>query len=501
GAIKVLVASKDTAWSLPVTSFMVIIMGVQTFDGQEHRYVDYAIADVLQMMGRACRPMVDSSSRCVLMCQQTRKDFFKKFLNEALPVESSLPNYLHDHFNAEIVAKTIENKQDAVDWCTWTWFYRRLMQNPGFYNLQGTTPTHVADYLSELVESTINDLVTSDCIIVQDDMDTLPNNLGMIASFYYISYVTVETFSASIKETTKLKGLLEIVSSAHEFETVPIRHHEDTLLERIYDRVPVKVAKADYNSPYFKTFLLLQAHFSRMTLPPDLAIDQAAILGKVTGLLSACVDVMSSKSFLGCLGAMDLSQMCVQAIWDRDSPLKQVPYFDADVLARFAKKGLDSVYDIMELEDDERNELLQMNDRQLARVAKFVNSYPNIEVTYAIEDADSLTSSDSITLNVTLDREADEENPDDQVADAPHFPHRKMVSWWIVVGDAKTKQLHAIKKVTVKAKLETKLDFSLPQGEWDLKLYLICDSYAGADQDFDLEKIKVAEGEDSDDDD
>ncbi len=110
---------------------MVIIMGVQSFEGQEHRYVDYAIADVLQMMGRACRPAVDTSSRCVLMCQQTRKDFFKKFLNEALPVESSLPNYMHDHFNAEIVAKTIENKQDAVDWCTWTWFYRRLMQNPG----------------------------------------------------------------------------------------------------------------------------------------------------------------------------------------------------------------------------------------------------------------------------------------------------------------------------------------------------------------------------------
>lgn len=122
---------QDTAWSLPVTSYMVIIMGVQSFEGQEHRYVDYAIADVLQMMGRACRPAVDTSSRCVLMCQQTRKDFFKKFLNEALPVESSLPNYMHDHFNAEIVAKTIENKQDAVDWCTWTWFYRRLMQNPG----------------------------------------------------------------------------------------------------------------------------------------------------------------------------------------------------------------------------------------------------------------------------------------------------------------------------------------------------------------------------------
>jgi len=125
-------------------------MGVQNYDGREHRYVDYAIAEVLQMMGRACRPTVDSSSRCVLMLQQTRKDFFTKFLAEALPVESMLPGNLWDHFNAEIVARTIENKQDAVDWCTWTWvshpdglvapvpllnssdqFYRRMTQNPG----------------------------------------------------------------------------------------------------------------------------------------------------------------------------------------------------------------------------------------------------------------------------------------------------------------------------------------------------------------------------------
>jgi pre-mRNA-splicing helicase BRR2 len=104
-----------------VTAYLVVVMGVQTYDGREHRYVDYAIAEVLQMMGRACRPTIDSSSRCVLMLQQTRKEFFTKFLAEALPVESMLPGSLWDHFNAEIVARTIENKQDAVDWCTWTW--------------------------------------------------------------------------------------------------------------------------------------------------------------------------------------------------------------------------------------------------------------------------------------------------------------------------------------------------------------------------------------------
>lgn len=103
---------------------MVIIMGVQYFDGKDHRYADYPVADLLQMMGRACRPTKDTNSRCVLMLQQNRKEFYKKFLSEALPIESQLPAMLHDHFNAEIVAKTIENKQEAVDWCTWTWVSR-----------------------------------------------------------------------------------------------------------------------------------------------------------------------------------------------------------------------------------------------------------------------------------------------------------------------------------------------------------------------------------------
>ncbi|KAI5476145.1 pre-mRNA-splicing helicase BRR2 [Pseudohyphozyma bogoriensis] len=499
GAIQVVVASKDTAWSIPLTAYMVIIMGVQTFEGKEHRYIDYPFTDVLQMMGRACRPSHDTSSRCVLMCQQVRKDFFRKFLSEGLPIESHLHLSLHDHFNAEIVTKTIENKQDAVDWLTWTWMYRRLVANANYYNMQGTTHRHLSDHLSELVEQTLTDLQNSKAITVEDEMDTSALNLGMIAAYYNINYVTVDIFSMSLTEKTKLKGLLEIVSSAAEFENIPIRNHEDLFLRKIYDRVPVKLATADYDSPHFKTNILLQAHFSRLTLPADLAADQAVILSRVLNLLSACVDVMSSNAYMNAFGAMELSQMCVQAMWDSDSPLKQIPGFTSEVIKRCVDADVRSIYDIMELEDDQRNDLLRMDARQMREVAKICNAYPSIEVSHEIEDEDELTAGSPITINVTLERE-DDEDETSQVVPAPFFPVKKTENWWLCVVEPSTKQLLGIKKLTVQRSLRAKLDFTCAKGERNLKLMFISDSWAGADQEFEF-SVKVGEAADSDEDD
>lgn len=202
-------------------------------------------------------------------------------------------------------------------------------------------------------------------LFAEDEMDVSPLNLGMIAAYYNISYVTVEVYTLSLKERTKMKGLLEVVSSSAEFESIPIRRHEDALLRRIYDRVPVKTDNADFEQPHIKTFVLLQAHFSRLQLPPDLAADQAMILEKIMNLLSACVDVMSSNAWLNALGAMDLSQMCVQAMWETDSPLKQIPHFEPEVIKRCKEAGVESVYDVMEMEDEQRNALLQMDSRQM----------------------------------------------------------------------------------------------------------------------------------------
>ena len=53
-------------------------------------------------------------------------------------------------------------------------------------------------------------------------------------------------------------------------------------------------------------------------------------------------------------------------------------------------QGIESVFDIMEMEDSDRTELIKLTDAQMADVARFCNRYPNIELSYEVQDKDSL---------------------------------------------------------------------------------------------------------------
>uniref|UniRef100_A0A1I7YF66 U5 small nuclear ribonucleoprotein 200 kDa helicase n=1 Tax=Steinernema glaseri TaxID=37863 RepID=A0A1I7YF66_9BILA len=238
-AIQVVVVPHSMCYRINMRSYLTIIADTQYYNGKYHVYEDFSVNDVLYMVGLANRQGRESDAKCVLMCQSSKKDFFKKFLYEPLPVESHLDHCLHDHFNAEIVTKTIENKQDAVDYLTWTLLYRRMTKNPNYYNMQGVSHRHLSDAMSELVENTLHDLENSNCIAVKDDMECVPLNLGIIASYYYISYTTIEVFNMSLKQKTKSRALFEIISNASEFSEVPIRHKEDAILKKLVDRLPV----------------------------------------------------------------------------------------------------------------------------------------------------------------------------------------------------------------------------------------------------------------------
>lgn len=131
------------------------------------------------------------------------------------------------------------------------------------------------------------------------------------------------------------------------------------------------------------------------------------------------MDVLSSNGWLSpAVAAMELAQMVTQAMWSKDSYLKQLPHFNAEIIKRCTDKSIETVFDIMELEDEDRIKLLQLNDAQMADVARFCNRYPNIEMSFDVVDKDKINSGQSVNIAVQLEREDEVTGP----VIAPFYP-------------------------------------------------------------------------------
>ncbi|KFK37089.1 hypothetical protein AALP_AA4G211800 [Arabis alpina] len=486
GRIQVCVMTSSLCWGTPLKAHLVVVMGTQFYDGRGNSHSDYPISDLLQMIGCASRPLLDNAGKCVIFCHAPRKEYYKKFLYEAFPVESHLQHFLHDNFNAEVVAGVIQNKQEAVDYLTWSFMYRRLPKNPNYYNLQGASHRHLSDHLSEIVENTLSDLEVSKCIAIDNDLDLSPLNLGMIASYYYISYTTIERFGSLLASNTKMKGLLEILTSASEYDMIHIRPGEEDKVRRLINHQRFSFENPKCTDPHVKANALLQTHFSRQQISGNLSMDQREVLLSATRLVQAMVDVISSN---GCLNlallAMEVSQMVTQGMWGRDSMLLQLPHFTKDLAKKCQENNIKTVFHLVEMEDDKRQELLQMSNTQLLDIARFCNRFPNIDLTYEIVGSDEVTPGKEITLQVMVERDMEGRTEIGPV-EAPRYPKTKEEGWWLVVGDTKTNQLLAIKRVSLQRKAKVKLEFAVPSepGEKSYTLYFMCDSYLGCDQEY-----------------
>ncbi|KDO30202.1 hypothetical protein SPRG_04992 [Saprolegnia parasitica CBS 223.65] len=517
GVLQVLLVPHSLCWDLAhVHAYLVVIMGTQSYDGKEHRYVDYPLADVHRMTWFANRPLEDHNAKCTVFCHSSKKRFYTKTLYDPLPVESQLEYFLSDHLNAEVVTKTIESKQDAVDYLTWTFLYRRLLKNPNYYQMHGSTNVHLSDHLSDMVERTVNGLAESRCIAVANELDLSPLNLGMVAAFYYIRYTTIELFACSVSATSKLKALLDILASASEFDSIAVRYGEDRVLEKLAKHLVWPVAPP-YTAIHVKVHILLQMHFSQQhhRLSPYLKADLDTILSACVRLLHAMVDVISSNGWLKpALATMDLCQMIVQGLEHKASPLLQIPHVTQDVVEAIKDHNaetddddavVETPLDILSVDDSVRSKLLPFSTSKMAQVAAFCNAYPDVALESEIEDPAEITTGDAITVNVSLTREGADEDDDQEEDDATvgqvqaqFYPGQKVENWWVVVGDPATNALVSIKRIPLQQKAAMRVEFAAPTtpGTYKYTLYVICDSYLGCDLENELE-FTVAQGRDT----
>ncbi|KAJ1437488.1 P-loop containing nucleoside triphosphate hydrolase protein [Ochromonadaceae sp. CCMP2298] len=219
--LQVLVCTSTLAWGVNLPCHLVVVKGTEFFDAKQSRYVDMPVTDVLQMMGRAGRPQFDDTGVACIMVHEPKKTFYKKFLHEPFPVESSLHLQLHSHLSAEIATGSLHTLRDCIEWLTWTYYFRRLLMNPAYYGLKpeeeaseykggpsdgvlssGETgdisAAAVERHLTQLLTSVTADLHNAGCIDIDKGDAGESGNLGFsttylgkIASVYYLHYQTV----------------------------------------------------------------------------------------------------------------------------------------------------------------------------------------------------------------------------------------------------------------------------------------------------------------------
>ncbi|EGW35791.1 uncharacterized protein SPAPADRAFT_131497 [Spathaspora passalidarum NRRL Y-27907] len=492
-SIGILIATKNTCKYAP-HGHNLLVVGTQTYDGYEHRNVDCNSNEIFEMVG-CCQDDLANEGKVHIYTENKTIEFYGSLLNDGLIVESLLLSSISEFFMGAISNGVVRSKQDCIDLLTFSYFYRRLVKNPGFYELKNATSLGVSEYLSELIENAIEELEKNEFVEIEQDEEEetiLPLNKTIIASHYSISYETMKLFG-SLTSKSKLKDILLIITSASEFESIPVREEDGNVLSRLGQKVPIKLnGEHDIESPLYKSFILLQSHISRIEVPAELAQDRNTVVTKVLDILNACIDCLSGEGHLNALLAMDLSQMIIQAVWSTGagSALRQIPYFDDAILARCEKHNVETVYDIMSLEDEERDEVLQLEGDRLNSVANFVNQYPNIEISYEMDTATPCVANEPKEITIKIER--DEEMESLQVV-CDKYPSAREEGWWLVIGDAQLRQLYAIKRVSLGLESQNfTLEFTVPtKGKANLTVWSICDSYIDADKEinFDIEVV------------
>jgi len=353
-----------------------------------------------------------------------------------------------------------------------------------------------------------------------------------------------------------LKRVIMILAASLEFA----KTHNPEIIEREADNheVPrlirdIPLANIEKNkerplcfSYSIKARAILHAHLSRMKLPQStLEVDRCYIVKKCPYLLQEFVNCVSQLITLALSGrvsnmpnlftlenAMKLGPMIVQALWEYQSPLLQLPHFTDDSIKQMERKKVKvvSIENLARMKETERREALKnFTDDQYNDIKHVMGSMPFVYVDCKFEvlddeDPNEITAYSIVTAIVKLKRipmsdlfekghetaptethtpSSDEDDDEDwnkkfqekvikkqkvfetkpkksHPVHCPYFPDDKQEFWWVYIVDRKkfalvTAPLLVTNLVDTE---EVELKFSAPTvGVYSYTIVVRSDSY------------------------
>ncbi|KAG7799378.1 hypothetical protein KL929_001455 [Ogataea haglerorum] len=450
--IQILVATSTLAWGVNLPAYLVIIKGTQFFDAKIEGYRDMDLTDILQMMGRAGRPAFDTSGVAIVFTKESKKQFYKHFLNVGFPVESSLHKVLDNHLGAEISAGTIKTRQDAVEFLTWTFLYRRAHHNPTYYGITDNSTEGISKFLSDLIDNSIENLKESKCVISYSDK-LKPTPFLHIASYYYLSHKTLRNLLKSVVPKASFRQCLRWLAEATEYDELPTRHGEELINMELSQqmRYPANdMENAEFIwDPHIKAFLLLQAYFSRIELPiADYSQDTVSVLDQSLRILQAYIDAAAELGYLSTVLMLIRLMQCVkQAVWFDEDFIYALPGMRVNDWEKTENDGKytglppPSLLQKAGEQAGELNKLVhRLKPKNLEQFKKIVSTLPVGK--YRAAKTDKEIHVELVHSNPPLNR--------DFKVYCPKFSKPQRETWFAIACSLETDQIYAMKRLSPK---------------------------------------------------
>jgi len=233
-----------------------------------------------------------------------------------------------------------------------------------------------------------------------------------------------------------LRRVLMVLAASLEFE----RGHNSEVVERATDNAEIpqlmkclpNLGINNKEKPLcfgysVKARALLFAHLSRVPLPKlSLHQDRLYIVKKCPYLIHEMVSCISQLILLAHAGriarlpsldtveaTMKCSSLVVQALWDKASPLLQLPHVEEDMLKHFYSKrrNIKSLAQLAKMSDEDRRLLLRgLAEEQYKDLVKVLGSFPSLSMSVTTEVVDDeeqhvVTAGSIITVTIGLERQ------------------------------------------------------------------------------------------------
>lgn len=349
---------------------------------------------------------------------------------------------------------------------------------------------------------------------------------------------TTELYYFFIHKTPSmvLKRVIMLIAASLEFA----KYHNPEVIERPTDNVEVprlirdlpNLGEKNTEKPLcfsysIKSRAILHAHLSRMKLPQStLELDRCFIVRKCPYLIHEFVQSVSQLITLALSGrianmphlstlenAMKLCPMVVQAMWEYQSPLLQLPHFNEDTLRHFERKNakVKSIDQIARMSDQERRDCLKnFTDAQYEDIQYVISLMPVIsfDSKYEVlddEDPGVITAGSIVTVKVKLKRQTRDlinvPKPNTELKDkeqkvfesktrkshpvhCPYFPDDKQEFWWVYVVNRKQLALVTapllVTNLVDTEEVELKFTAPLSPGSYSYTIVVRSDSYLDA---------------------